>query len=133
MPIHNSRHNKVQENCIELMGRIGAEFINPREWMPICFKLLKRAQEFHPPRRNQHEQLHRQGHQAVRRPRLLSQQPQGPGLPYSRLLLRVHHFCRRDLLAMGISLTNSQIYISVLIIYQFIVTFNERLTGVQLV
>jgi len=39
-----SRHEKVQENCIDLVGRIadrGAEFVSAREWMRICFELLE--------------------------------------------------------------------------------------------
>ena len=39
-----NRHEKVQENCIDLVGRIadrGAEFVPSREWMRICFELLK--------------------------------------------------------------------------------------------
>lgn len=42
-PILKNRHEKVQENCIELVGRIadrGAEFVSAREWMRICFDLL---------------------------------------------------------------------------------------------
>jgi len=42
-PILKNRHEKVQEACIELVGRIadrGAEFVSPREWMRICFELL---------------------------------------------------------------------------------------------
>ena len=38
------RHEKVQENCIDLVGRIadrGAEFVSAREWMRICFELLE--------------------------------------------------------------------------------------------
>ena len=34
---------KVQENCIDLVGRIadrGAEFVSAKEWMRICFELL---------------------------------------------------------------------------------------------
>jgi hypothetical protein len=34
----------VQENCIELVGRIadrGAEYVSAREWMRICFELLE--------------------------------------------------------------------------------------------
>ena len=37
------RHERVQENCIDLVGRIadrGAEFVPAREWMRICFELL---------------------------------------------------------------------------------------------
>ena len=30
---------KVQENCIDLVGRI-AEFVSAKEWMRICFELL---------------------------------------------------------------------------------------------
>ena len=40
----NDRHEKVQENCIELVGRIaerGAEMVSAREWMRICFELLE--------------------------------------------------------------------------------------------
>ncbi|CAI5944115.1 unnamed protein product [Closterium sp. NIES-65] len=36
-------HSQVQENCIDLVGRIadrGAEFVPAREWMRICFELL---------------------------------------------------------------------------------------------
>lgn len=43
-PILKNRHEKVQENCIDLVGRIadrGAEFVSPREWMRICFELLE--------------------------------------------------------------------------------------------
>lgn len=42
-PILRNRHEKVQENAIDLVGRIadrGAEFVNAREWMRICFELL---------------------------------------------------------------------------------------------
>jgi len=42
-PILKNRHEKVQENCIDLVGRIadrGAEFVGAREWMRICFELL---------------------------------------------------------------------------------------------
>jgi splicing factor 3B subunit 1 len=42
-PILKNRHEKVQENCIDLVGRIadrGAEFVSGREWMRICFELL---------------------------------------------------------------------------------------------
>jgi len=42
-PILKNRHEKVQENCIDLVGRIadrGHEFVSAREWMRICFELL---------------------------------------------------------------------------------------------
>jgi splicing factor 3B subunit 1 len=42
-PILKNRHEKVQESCIELVGRIadrGAEYVSPREWIRICFELL---------------------------------------------------------------------------------------------
>ena len=42
-PILRNRHEKVQENTIDLVGRIadrGAEAVPPREWMRICFELL---------------------------------------------------------------------------------------------
>merc|ERR1712005_103719 len=42
-PILKNRHETVQENCIDLVGRIadrGAEFVSAREWMRICFALL---------------------------------------------------------------------------------------------
>jgi splicing factor 3B subunit 1 len=42
-PILRNRHEKVQENTIDLVGRIadrGPESINAREWMRICFELL---------------------------------------------------------------------------------------------
>lgn len=42
-PILKNRHEKVQENCIDLVGRIadrGYEFVTPKEWMRICFELL---------------------------------------------------------------------------------------------
>lgn len=43
-PILKNRHEKVQENCVDLVGRIadrGAEFVSAREWMRICFELLE--------------------------------------------------------------------------------------------
>ena len=43
-PILKNRHEKVQENCIELVGRIAdraAEYVSAREWMRICFELLE--------------------------------------------------------------------------------------------
>eukprot|EP00357_Protocruzia_adherens_P030575 CAMPEP_0114973292 /NCGR_PEP_ID=MMETSP0216-20121206/875_1 /TAXON_ID=223996 /ORGANISM="Protocruzia adherens, Strain Boccale" /LENGTH=1238 /DNA_ID=CAMNT_0002333771 /DNA_START=24 /DNA_END=3740 /DNA_ORIENTATION=- len=42
-PILKNRHEKVQENCIDLVGRIadrGPEYVPPKEWMRICFDLL---------------------------------------------------------------------------------------------
>merc|ERR1711959_68653 len=42
-PILKNRHDKVQENCIDLVGRIadrGPEMVSNREWMRICFDLL---------------------------------------------------------------------------------------------
>jgi splicing factor 3B subunit 1 len=42
-PILKNRHEKVQENCIDLVGRIadrGHEYVSPKEWMRICFDLL---------------------------------------------------------------------------------------------
>ena len=43
-PILKNRQEKVQENCIDLVGRIadrGAEYVPAREWMRICFELLE--------------------------------------------------------------------------------------------
>lgn len=43
-PILRNRHEKVQENCIDLVGRIadrGAEFVSAKEWTRICFELLE--------------------------------------------------------------------------------------------
>jgi len=43
-PILKNRHEKVQENCIDLVGRIadrGPEHVTPKEWMRICFELLE--------------------------------------------------------------------------------------------
>eukprot|EP00041_Stephanoeca_diplocostata_P034395 m.1171206 g.1171206 ORF g.1171206 m.1171206 type:complete len:1238 (-) comp24513_c0_seq1:788-4501(-) len=43
-PILMNRHEKVQENAIDLVGRIadrGSEFVSAREWMRICFDLLE--------------------------------------------------------------------------------------------
>ncbi|KFB37807.1 AGAP000178-PA-like protein [Anopheles sinensis] len=42
-PILKNRHEKVQENCIDLIGRIadrGAEYVSARQWMRVCFDLL---------------------------------------------------------------------------------------------
>ncbi|KAJ1951494.1 U2 snRNP component prp10 [Linderina macrospora] len=42
-PILKNRHEKVQQHCIELVGRIadrGAEHVGAREWMRSCFSLL---------------------------------------------------------------------------------------------
>lgn len=43
-PILKNRHEKVQENCIILVGKIaskGSTFVSPKEWMRICFELLE--------------------------------------------------------------------------------------------
>jgi len=43
-PILRNRHEKVQENVIDLVGRIadrGAEYVSAKEWMRICFELLE--------------------------------------------------------------------------------------------
>eukprot|EP00746_Dinoflagellata_sp_MGD_P158438 gnl/MRDRNA2_/MRDRNA2_86468_c0_seq1.p1 gnl/MRDRNA2_/MRDRNA2_86468_c0~~gnl/MRDRNA2_/MRDRNA2_86468_c0_seq1.p1 ORF type:complete len:1062 (-),score=31.98 gnl/MRDRNA2_/MRDRNA2_86468_c0_seq1:117-3245(-) len=43
VPILKNRHEKVQENCVDLVGRIadwGAELVPNREWMRVCFDLL---------------------------------------------------------------------------------------------
>lgn len=43
-PILRNRHEKVQENVIDLVGRVadrGAEFVSAKEWMRICFELLE--------------------------------------------------------------------------------------------
>ncbi|VDP77193.1 unnamed protein product [Echinostoma caproni] len=43
-PILKNRHEKVEENCIDLVGRIadrGADYVSSREWMRICFELLE--------------------------------------------------------------------------------------------
>ena len=43
-PILKNRHEKVQENCIELIGRIadrGADFVPAKEWNRIVFDLLE--------------------------------------------------------------------------------------------
>ena len=42
-PILRNRHEKVQENCIDLVGRIAdraCEAVGQREWIRICFDLL---------------------------------------------------------------------------------------------
>lgn len=42
-PIMRNRHEKVQEACVDLVGRIAeraSECASPREWMRICFELL---------------------------------------------------------------------------------------------
>ncbi|XP_058126627.1 splicing factor 3B subunit 1-like [Anopheles ziemanni] len=42
-PILKNRHEKVQENCVYLVGRIadrGAEYVSARQWMRTCFDLL---------------------------------------------------------------------------------------------
>lgn len=42
-PILRNRHEKVQENVIDLIGLIAdkaSEYIPPKEWMRICFELL---------------------------------------------------------------------------------------------
>ena len=46
IPIMKNRHEKVQENVIDLVGRIadrGAELAPPREWNRICFDLAARS------------------------------------------------------------------------------------------
>nr|Q10178.3 RecName: Full=U2 snRNP component prp10 [Schizosaccharomyces pombe 972h-] len=42
-PILRNRHEKVQENTIDLVGKIadrGSEYVSAREWMRICFELI---------------------------------------------------------------------------------------------
>jgi len=42
-PIMKNRHEKVQENCIDLIGKIAdfaADYVSPREWMRISYELL---------------------------------------------------------------------------------------------
>ena len=42
-PILQNRHEKVQEQLVDLIGRIadrGAEHVNPKEWIRICFDLI---------------------------------------------------------------------------------------------
>eukprot|EP00924_Labyrinthula_sp_SR-Ha-C_P006474 augustus_masked-scaffold_80-processed-gene-0.36-mRNA-1 protein AED:0.00 eAED:0.00 QI:0/-1/0/1/-1/1/1/0/968 len=44
VPILKNRHEKVQENCVDLVGRIadrGAQFVSPKEWMRVCQELLE--------------------------------------------------------------------------------------------
>lgn len=43
-PILKNRNQKVQQNCIDLVGRIadkGADEVSPKEWIRICFDLLQ--------------------------------------------------------------------------------------------
>jgi splicing factor 3B subunit 1 len=43
-PILRNRHEKVQENCIDLVGRIadrGAEFVSAKEWMRVVFEVIE--------------------------------------------------------------------------------------------
>lgn len=43
-PILKNRHEKVQENCVDLVGRIadrGSQYVSPREWMRICLELIE--------------------------------------------------------------------------------------------
>jgi splicing factor 3B subunit 1 len=43
-PILKNRHEKVQENCIDLVGRIadrGSDYVHIKEWMRISFELLE--------------------------------------------------------------------------------------------
>lgn len=43
-PLANACAKQVQENCIDLVGRIadrGPEHVSAREWMRICFELLE--------------------------------------------------------------------------------------------
>mmetsp|Transcript_17744 Transcript_17744/g.33675 ORF Transcript_17744/g.33675 Transcript_17744/m.33675 type:complete len:1041 (+) Transcript_17744:82-3204(+) len=67
-PIMRNRHEKVQENVIDLVGRIadrGAEFVSAKEWMRICFELLemlKAHKKSHPPGCKQYFWFHCQGH-----------------------------------------------------------------------
>ena len=43
-PILRNRHEKVQENCIDLVGRIadrGAEFVSAKEWMRFVKRMIR--------------------------------------------------------------------------------------------
>lgn len=49
-PILRNRHEKVQENVIDLVGRIadrGSEFVPGKEWMRISFELLDTLKVFY--------------------------------------------------------------------------------------
>ena len=70
-PILKNRHEKVQENCIDLVGRIadrGAEHVAAKEWMRICFELLgasRRPPHHRPtavPPRSHHHPTHHHHH-----------------------------------------------------------------------
>lgn len=116
-PILKNRHEKVQENCIDLVGRIadrGHEFVPAREWMRICFELLEMLstnppphlstapphppsrgpQEGHPSCHGEHLWLHRQGHWSARRHGHPAQQPPRPGAPEPCLHHHCHCHCR---------------------------------------
>jgi splicing factor 3B subunit 1 len=43
-PVLKNRHEKVQENCINIVGLVadkGSEHVSGKEWMRICFELLE--------------------------------------------------------------------------------------------
>jgi splicing factor 3B subunit 1 len=51
-PILKNRHEKVQENCIDLVGRIadrGADFASPREWYVLSLPFPSPTHSFPPP------------------------------------------------------------------------------------
>ncbi|XP_064185668.1 splicing factor 3B subunit 1 isoform X3 [Anguilla rostrata] len=119
-PILKNRHEKVQENCIDLVGRIadrGAEYVGVltlfffaqgggvRVGPGVDEDLLRAAgaaegsQEGHPPSHRQHLRLHRQGHRAPRRAGHAAEQPEGAGAAEPRVHHGGHRHRGRDLLA----------------------------------
>ena len=113
-PILKNRHEKVQENSIDLVGRIadrGAEYVSAREWMRICFELLEmlkahkkgaRCQPLasgpspdrlhvsrcrHPTCDCEYLRVHRKGYRPARRAGHTAQQPESAGAAEPR----VHH------------------------------------------
>ncbi|KAK6151376.1 hypothetical protein DH2020_014011 [Rehmannia glutinosa] len=83
-PILKNRHEKVQENCIDLVGRIadrGPEYVPAREWMRICFELLEMLKAHKKGIREsncQHFRLYRKGYRPTRCSRNIVKQPQSP-------------------------------------------------------
>lgn len=117
-PILRNRHEKVQENTIDLVGRIadrGAEFVSAREWMRICFELLDMLKAHKKGIRRAANntfgersllsfdkcnvlitldcRLHCQSYWSTGCPRDSTQQLEGPGTPISCMYRSRHWYC----------------------------------------
>ena len=104
-PILKNRHEKVQENCIDLVGRDRRPRRRVRPRARVDAHLLRAARDAqgarrrHPPRDGEHLWVHRESHRAAGRPRDAAEQPEGAGAAEPRVHDRRDRHRRGDVLA----------------------------------